>query len=107
MACTFVLIAGLVATFSRGGFIGLICMSGVMLWGVARKKRILGPALIVPAFLVVIAVAFLWVVPSGYRTRLTSTEDGSAVARTDDLKRSIFLTYRNPIWAWAWAIILF
>ncbi len=90
--CALLMIAGVVATFSRGGFVGLICVVGMILWGIVRKNRIL-----VFAILAIFAVGFLAVVPGDYRTRLSTTKDNSAIARTDDLKRSIFLTYRNPL----------
>jgi len=35
--------------------------------------------------------------PSNYRTRLMSTGDDSAVARTGELKRSLYLTLRHPL----------
>jgi O-antigen ligase len=86
------MVAGVVATFSRGGFVGLICVVGMILWGSARKNRIL-----VLALLAVFAMGFLAIVPNAYRARLSTTKDDSAVARTDDLKRSIFLTVHNPL----------
>jgi O-antigen ligase len=86
------MIAGLVATFSRGGFLGLACVLSVMLWRLMRKNKwLLG--LILP----IAAAVFLVASPAGYLTRLATTNDGSAIARTDDLKRSIVVTMHHPI----------
>lgn len=86
------MVAGTVATFSRGGFIGLLGVAGTMFWIIARKNRV-----IVVALLAVLAVGFLAIAPSDYRSRMSTTGDGSSVARRDDLKRSIYLTLRHPL----------
>jgi O-antigen ligase len=41
--------------------------------------------------------AFLFVAPSDYRSRLATTNDDSATARMDDLKRSALVALRHPV----------
>lgn len=90
--CAVLFITGVVATFSRGGFVGLVCIMAALAWKLARKNRILfaigGLALVL---LVVVAG------PGGYKARVTEGTDASAVARTGELKRSIFLMSRHPL----------
>ena len=92
LACVVVLLGGVVATFSRGGFLGLICASGVFLWKCARRSRLL-VGIVGTTCLVIFIVA----APGGYRTRLSTTGDDSSLARFDDLKRSIFIAIRHPL----------
>lgn len=83
---------GTVVTFSRGGFIGLVFVVGVLVWSLFRQSRIL-----VGAVGLVLLVSFLALVPGAYRTRLATTADDSADSRTDELKRSTFIALRHPI----------
>jgi len=89
-ACLF--IVGVIVTFSRGGFIGLVITMTALAWNLGRRNRVffglLGGGVVLG--LVVFA-------PVAYRNRLATTQDDSALARTDDLKRSLFLTIRHPI----------
>ena len=83
--------AGVVVTFSRGGFIGLIFVVGTLVWKFGRGNRlvlVLGGASLLSIFLVL--------APSAYRERIV-TRDESSVARTDELKRSLYLTLRHPL----------
>jgi putative inorganic carbon (HCO3(-)) transporter len=91
LASAFVLVAGVVVTFSRGGFLGLVCMGGTLFWRIARRNKWM--ILLAPLIL----VAFVVLAPGGYGKRLATTSDGSAVERTDDLKRSIFIAVRHPL----------
>ena len=83
---------GVVATFSRGGFLALSFSLAVFIWKLARRSRLLlgivGAALI---------ALFIVVAPAGYGARLSTTRDDSAIARLDDLKRSLFLAVRHPV----------
>jgi O-antigen ligase len=92
LACVILLTGGVVATFSRGGFFALLLSVGMFMWKLARRSRLLlgivGAALI---------ALFMVVVPAGYGTRLSTTQDDSAIARLDDLKRSLFLAVRHPV----------
>jgi len=85
-------ICGIVATFSRGGFLGLICAVTVLGWKLARRNRIL--FVVGGAALLLAAITFA---PGAYRDRLSTTSDDSALARTDDLKRSVYLAIRHPL----------
>jgi O-antigen ligase len=88
--CAALLAVGVVVTFSRGGFLGLITAAGVLLWKLSKRNR----ALAVLAFLVATSF-FLVVMPAGYSGRLTtifSIEDdptGSAQARRELLNRGL------------------
>lgn len=86
------LIAGIVVTFSRGGFLGLAITLAVMVAKFTRGRKV--------AFVVIISVVFVGLLafaPGAYRGRLALTSDMSATNREDDLKRSIYLTLRHPI----------
>jgi probable O-glycosylation ligase (exosortase A-associated) len=92
LMCSLLMTVGLVATFSRGGFLGFVCVIGFLAWKLARRNRVIFGA--VALTLVVAAVALA---PSAYRNRLATTSDDSAAARTDDLKRSILVAARHPL----------
>lgn len=92
LVCSLLLIAGLVATFSRGGFLGFVFVIAFLGWKLARRNRVIFGA--IALVLVVGAVAFA---PSAYRSRISTTDDESATARTDDLKRSILVAARHPL----------
>jgi probable O-glycosylation ligase (exosortase A-associated) len=86
------IVAGIVVTFSRGGFLALLAASGLLLWKLVRSTRWL--MLPVAGALVIL---FILVAPGGYKARLSTTEDDSATARFDDFKRSIFVAARHPV----------
>ena len=92
VGCCLLLTAGLVATFSRGGFLGFVCVAGFLVWKLARRNRVLFGALALAVVLITIAVA-----PRAYRSRISTTNDASAIARTDDLKRSVMVASRHPL----------
>ncbi len=83
---------GVVATFSRGGFLALVAAGVLLLWKFARRSRLL-----IAPLAVTVVVLFVLFAPGGYRTRLSTTGDDSAVARFDDLKRSVFIAARHPL----------
>lgn len=91
-ACAVLFVMAIVATFSRGGTFGLVAASFVMAMKFARKQRVL----MVVAFLAMVLVG-LTLSPGGFRQRLFTTSDESATTRTDDLKRSIYLAIRHPL----------
>ena len=90
--CAILITGGVVATFSRGGFLALAFSIGLFMWKLARRSRLLvgiiGAALI---------ALFMVVAPAGYGARLSTTHDDSAIARLDDLKRSLFVAVRHPV----------
>ena len=64
----------------------------MFIWKVAKRSRLL---VIIAASLGLIA--FMVAAPGGYGSRLSTTGDESALARFDDLKRSIFIASRHPL----------
>jgi O-antigen ligase len=91
LGCSLLLVTGMVATFSRAGFIGFVCVVGVLVWKLAGRNRAFFAALALA-----IVVAALTLAPGAYRSRLATTGDDSSIARTDDLKRSILVAARHP-----------
>jgi len=86
------MVTGIVATFSRGGFIGLAAVILFLAWKLAGRHRIF-----VFAGGVFLITALFFVAPSDYRSRLATTNDDSATVRIDDLKRSVFVAIRHPV----------
>ncbi len=89
---------GVVLTFSRGGFLGLIAMGGVLMWKAGRGKR--GTML---AASVLLLGVFLAAMPSGYADRLFTIfrthEDptNSAQERQALLVRAIEVAAHHPL----------
>lgn len=92
LGCAILMMAGIVATFSRGGFLALMFVACYVFWNFARTNRVLVVSLALGVMLLSLAV-----VPSAYRSRISTTEDASANTRLDDLKRSVWLTIRHPL----------
>jgi len=90
--CALLIIGGVVVTFSRGGFLALAFGMGVFMWKLARQSRIL-----LGTLGVALVAIFIVAAPTGYRVRLATTQDESALARLDDLKRSLFVAARHPV----------
>jgi O-antigen ligase len=96
--CALLMIVGSMLTFSRAGFLGLVCAGGVIAWKIGRKNRLAVAALTLVCLATVIAFA-----PKGYTSRLDSIVDhsrdavGSASARTGLLLRSIKVAIANPV----------
>jgi O-antigen ligase len=84
-------------TYSRGGFLGLIGLTLVLLWKLGRNNRVTAIAVVF-----IFGVIFLAVAPGEYSNRLLSIFDhtldpvGSASARQENLILSIISTIRNP-----------
>ena len=85
-------LGGTIVTFSRGGFLGLIAVIAVLVWKLSRRN-----VMLVGAISALLIFFLLLLVPVTYRERISTTGDGSSVARVGELKRSLFLTVRNPI----------
>jgi O-antigen ligase len=96
--CAVLMIGGMVFTFSRGGFLGLIAVIAVLGWKFGRRNR-----LAVMVLLLVFAIAFTALAPGHYPTRILSIFDhsldpvGSASARTALLLRSIYVMVTHPL----------
>jgi O-antigen ligase len=92
------MIAGIVVTFSRGGFLALFLSGMVLALKLGRKNTMLT---VVAVFVGIIL--FVALLPGGYSGRLEtilySSADltGSASQRTEVLKRSIAVALRYPI----------
>lgn len=96
LVCGVLFTAGIVVSFSRGGFLGLVACAGVLAWKYGRKRRFVVMALTTAALVVFIAAA-----PGGYGERITSMfggdVTGSADARRDIFWRSMLIALRHPI----------
>jgi len=96
--CAAVLAFAVVVSFSRGGFLGLVAIGGVVLWNAGRGRR----AVTVLAGLVLCA-AFLVAMPSGYSDRLFTilhTQDDqthSAQERQELLQRAVEVVMSHPV----------
>ena len=94
---TVLMVAGIVLTYSRGGFIGLLVALGFFAWKVGRQRRVE----ILVAGIVMVAI-FLALVPS-YALRLASIivpsldPVGSSEARSGELLRSLYVAIRHPL----------
>jgi len=93
-----VMLAGMFATFSRGGFLALLAMLVVLTVRLLKRNRAA-----VLAVVLVGAIAAIVLAPGGYAHRLSSILDpsqdevGSASARRDLLLRSIGTAVRRPL----------
>jgi O-antigen ligase len=96
--CALLMVVGSMLTFSRAGFLGLVCAGGVIAWKVGKKNRLAVILLTVVALATVMVFA-----PAGYTNRLDSIVDhsqdafGSAGARTNLLYRSIKVALVHPL----------
>jgi hypothetical protein len=96
--CAVIMVAGTVVSFSRGGFLALVCASFVLAWKLGRSNR-MG---VVVLFLAIGAIFFA-LVPPEYVGRLSTVfggsdwRGGSAGARQNLLLRSIVVALRNPV----------
>jgi len=87
---------GVVVTFSRGGFLGLIGMGAVLAWKLGRRNR----TLIFAVFLLAVASVLLFA-PGNYIGRLATmfspSHEESAYLRSNLLTLSIKVALRHPI----------
>src|SRR5205085_11582002 len=65
--CAVLLVAGIVVTFSRGGFLGLIGAGGVLAWKLGRRHK-----LAVGLSVVLFIGAFVALAPGDYGSRLST-----------------------------------
>ena len=96
--CLFLLVGGMMVTFSRGGFLGLAGCASVLAWKLGRRNRLAVFALMVVAVVLVVLLA-----PGGYSTRMLSIYDssldvvGSSSARQQLLILSIKTAILHPL----------
>jgi putative inorganic carbon (HCO3(-)) transporter len=87
-----------VMTFSRGGFLGLVSMGGVLMWKLGRGKRL---RMVLAGLL--LAGAFAAAMPSGYSERLftilhpADDSTNSAQERQAILGRAVEVALHHPI----------
>lgn len=92
------MIAAIVLTYSRGGFIGMLCALIFLAWKIGRHRRL---PVIISA--VILLVGVLTLAPGNYWTRLLSIfipnldAVGSSDARREALYRSIWTALRHPL----------
>ena len=95
---TLLMVAAVIITFSRGGFIGLIAMTLVLARKLSRRNKTAALATVVLG-----VIFFLAVAPASYSGRLATIFDsasditGSSSQRTQVLKRSILVALRYPL----------
>ena len=95
--CALLMVAAVVVTFSRGGFLGLACALLVLAWKLGPGKRLRVVFLFAAAGLI-----FFAFVPSEYVGRLLTSfggdaDGGSAISRQNLLWRSLEVTVRHPL----------
>jgi O-antigen ligase len=97
-ACAGVLAFAVVVSFSRGGFLGLVALGGVLMWKAGRGKR----AMTVLAGLV-LCCAFLVAMPSGYSDRIftilhtQNDQTKSAQERQELIGRAVEVIIHHPV----------
>jgi hypothetical protein len=96
LTCSILMIAAIICTFSRAGFLGLIAAALVLAWKLGRKNRTL-----VIIFSVITIVAVIVLAPADYGGRLTSIwgggDTGSSNARQELFWRSLLVALRYPL----------
>jgi O-antigen ligase len=93
LAATVLALGGVVATSSRGGFVGLLAV-GAVGWLVSRRKAL---SLLVVALL---AAAVMWFATDAYWERMrtsTNTEAGTAKERVESWKSGWNMFVHNPL----------
>jgi O-antigen ligase len=97
-ACLFLLVAGLMLTFSRGGTLALGGMAFVLAWKLGRRNRFAVMALLFVAIVLMAALA-----PGGFGLRMLSIFDssldpvGSSSARRELLILSVITALKHPL----------
>lgn len=96
LTCSVLMIAAIICTFSRAGFLGLIAAALVLGWKLGRKNRTL---VIIVSVITIVAVIVL--APADYGGRLTSIwgggDTGSSNARQELFWRSLLVALRYPL----------
>ncbi len=89
------MIAGVFATFSRGGFLALVAAGFVLAWKLGRRNRFA-----IVGIVVIAVVAALFLAPGGYGERVGSIfnpmGEASASARRALLSRSVWVALTSP-----------
>ncbi|HEX8634398.1 MAG TPA: O-antigen ligase family protein [Pyrinomonadaceae bacterium] len=95
-AAAFLMVGGIIASFSRGAFLGLLGAGLVLAWKLGRRNRVLMIVLVA-----VVVVALVALAPGEYTDRLSTigsvNRDDSSASRRDLLVRSIIVAIYNPV----------
>ncbi|HKR01587.1 MAG TPA: O-antigen ligase family protein [Pyrinomonadaceae bacterium] len=97
-ACALLMMAAIVLTYSRGGFLGLLVALGFLAWKLGRRHRLSIGLCTLLIFVLLIALA-----PGNYTMRLLSIfvpsldPVGSSSSRKAELLRSIQVAVNNPV----------
>lgn len=96
-SCALLMIAGIVLTYSRGGFIGLLVALGFFAWKVGHRHRveILVGGLVIVGGLLALAPSYSLRLASIFVPSLDPV--GSSEARRGELTRSLYIAIRHPI----------
>lgn len=95
-ACALLMVGGVIVSFSRGAFLGLLGSGIVLAWKLGRRNRFL-MWILVGVFL----VALIAIAPGEYTERLSTigsvSRDASSSSRRDLLVRSVIVALHNPV----------
>jgi O-antigen ligase len=92
------MVAGIVVSYSRGAFVGLLVASALLVWKLGQRQR-----LIIGILTVITIGLFLLLVPGNYGTRILSIfvpsldPVGSSEARRAELLRSLNVSLHHPL----------
>ena len=98
LSVALIMVAAIVVTFSRGGFLGLVAMTLVIVHKLGRKQRVSAISALI--FAVVLFFAFA---PGDYGGRISTIFDsgadvtGSSSQRNLVLQRSVLVALRHPL----------
>lgn len=90
-------VAAVTVTYSRGGFLGLIAVTAILVWKLGRQNR-----LKISVIALLGGLLFIFLAPGNYGERMLSIFNpsldavGSGSQRRELLNRSIIVTLRNP-----------
>ncbi|HEV2801792.1 MAG TPA: O-antigen ligase family protein [Pyrinomonadaceae bacterium] len=95
-ASALLMVGGIIASFSRGAFLGLLGACMVLAWKLGRRNR-----LVMILLVGVFVVALVALAPGEYTERLSTigavNRDASSSSRRDLLIRSIIVAIYNPV----------
>ncbi|HKP87283.1 MAG TPA: O-antigen ligase family protein [Blastocatellia bacterium] len=97
-ACAGVLAFAVVISFSRGGFLGLVALGGVLMWKAGRGRRV-----VTMLSGLVLCCAFVVAMPSGYSDRIftilhtQNDQTRSAQERQELLGRAVEVIMYHPV----------
>jgi O-antigen ligase len=95
-ASVLLMVGGVIVSFSRGAFLGLLGAGIVLAWKLGRRNR-----LVMVVLIGVFVVALLTLAPGEYTERLSTigsvSRDASSSSRRDLLVRSIIVAIYNPV----------